>query len=91
MSPLRGKPALVMTASPGALGGVRAYPQIRDALMACRARVVTGPQVVVAQAHQKIEAGRLAHEDTIAFAMKAIEALIDEIRLLRRAGLGTAR
>lgn len=87
LSPLRGKPVLVMTTSPGALGGVRAYPQIQDTLMACRARVVTGPQVAITHAHQKIQAGRLAHDDTIAFALKAIDVLIDEIRLLRRAGL----
>jgi len=37
-SPLRGKPVLVMTASPGTAGGVRAQAQIRDAFAATLAR-----------------------------------------------------
>ena len=84
-SVLKGKPALVMTASPAATGGVRAQSQVREVLAACLARVVARPQVVIAAVKDKVSDGRLTDEAALSFSLAAIDDLIAEVRLLRRA------
>jgi chromate reductase len=84
-SPLKNKPVLIMTSSPGLVGGVRAHQQLRDALASSLARVVVCPQVAVSNVFQKVENGRLFDEASINFALDAIGALIREIELLRYA------
>jgi chromate reductase, NAD(P)H dehydrogenase (quinone) len=81
-SPLRNKPALIMTASPGAVGGARAQAQIREALTSTFARVLARPQVVIANVGQKVKDGVLVDEASIKFALEAIDDLLHEIRLL---------
>jgi chromate reductase len=85
-SPLKGKPALVMTASPGTAGGVRAQAQIRDALAATLARPVVRQHVAIANVAAQIREGRLVHEPTLDFVKVALNDLLDEIALLDRAG-----
>src|ERR1700756_3733891 len=58
-SPLRNKPALLMTSSPGYVGGARAHTQMLETLASTMARVVARPQIVIAGAAQKIVDGRL--------------------------------
>jgi chromate reductase len=41
-SPLKNKPVLIMTSSPGVLGGVRAQSQLRETLSATLSRVICG-------------------------------------------------
>jgi chromate reductase len=48
-SPLKGKPALIVTAAPGLFGGARAQSQIRDVLAATLARPVARPHVAILQ------------------------------------------
>ena len=81
-SPLKGKPALIMTASPGTAGGVRAQYQIREVLSAALARPIARQHVAIAQVNQKIVDGKLTDETTINFVLKAIEDLIGEVRLV---------
>lgn len=81
-SPLRGKPVLIMTASPGTAGGARAHHQIREALSASLARPIARAQVAIGGVQSKIEGGRLVDESTIQFILGAIDDLIAEIRLL---------
>jgi chromate reductase len=83
-SPLKGKPALIMTASPAFTGGVRAQAQIREALAATLARVVARPQVVIAGVHEKVKDGRLVDEAALRFALEAVDDLLEEIALVRR-------
>lgn len=83
-SPLKGKPVLIMTASPGAIGGARAHAQIREAFSATLSRVIARPQVTITSAAQKIIDGRLVDEATKQFIVEAIGDLIAEIRLARR-------
>ena len=82
-SPLKNKPALIMTSSPGLIGGVRAHQQLRDALASAFSRVMAGPQVVVSGVLQKVADGRLVDEATITFALAAVAEMMREIRMLR--------
>jgi chromate reductase len=84
-SPLKDKPVLIMTSSPGLIGGVRAHQQLRDTLASALARVMAGQQVVVSNVLQKVVDGHLTDESTITFALGAIAELVREVRLLRSA------
>ena len=81
-SPLKGKPALIMTASPGTAGGVRAQHQIREALSATLARPITRQHVAIAGVGGKIIDGQLRDEATIQFVLQALDDLLEEVRLL---------
>src|SRR5688572_10391336 len=85
-SPVKGKPILLMTASPAFTGGVRAQHQLRETLAATLARVVARPQVVIAGVHEKVRDGRLVDEAVLRFALEAVDDLLAEIALVRRAG-----
>ncbi|MEB2517636.1 NADPH-dependent FMN reductase [Pseudomonas sp. YuFO20] len=81
-SPLKNKPVLIMTSSPGVLGGVRAQAQLRETLSATLSRVVYSPQIVIAGVNQKIHDGRFVDEITIEFMLAAVDHLVTEIRML---------
>lgn len=83
-SPLKGKPVVLMTTSPGYTGGVRAQYQLRETLSATLSRVIARPQVVIAGVHEKVKDGQLVDTSTIAFALAAIDDLIAEIQLVRK-------
>jgi len=81
-SPLKNKPVLIMTSSPGVLGGVRAQSQLHETLSATLSRVICCPQVVIPGVNQKIQDGRFVDETTIEFMLAAVDDLIKEINLL---------
>lgn len=81
-SPLKNKPVLIMTSSPGLLGGVRAQAQLRETLSATLSKVVCGPQIVIHNVNQKMQNGRFTDEPTIEFILTAIEELTREINLV---------
>jgi chromate reductase len=81
-SPLKGKPVLVMTSSPGTAGGVRAQYQLREAFSATLARVVARPHVEIAGVAQKIVDGQLVDEPTRHFLLEGVDDLLAEIRLV---------
>ncbi len=83
--PLVGKPALIMTASPGTAGGVRAQYQVREALSATLARPIARQHVAIAGVAQKVAGGRLVDADTLQFVLSAVGDLVAEIRMLRQA------
>ncbi|WP_114856654.1 NADPH-dependent FMN reductase [Azospirillum brasilense] len=84
-SPVRGKPILIMTASPAFTGGVRAQHEMRETLSGMMGRVIARPQVVIGMVHEKIKEGRLADRAALDFALAAIDDLLAEIALLRGA------
>jgi chromate reductase, NAD(P)H dehydrogenase (quinone) len=84
-SPLKNKPVLLVTSSPGYVGGARAHAQMQETLASALARVIARPQVVIAGVAQKIVDGRLVDEATLKFCLEAIDDLLAEIRLLERA------
>ncbi|WP_448208070.1 NADPH-dependent FMN reductase [Azospirillum sp. sgz302134] len=84
-SPVKGKPILIMTASPAFTGGVRAQHEMRETLSGMMGRVIARPQVVIGTVHEKIKDGRLADQAALTFALAAIDDLLAEVRLLRGA------
>jgi chromate reductase len=78
-SVLRGKPVLIITSSPGMLGGVRAQIQLRETFSGTLARVVAAPEVVITQVATKIQDGRLTHASTLLVMKDAFELLLAEI------------
>ena len=81
-APLKNKPVLLMSSSPGFSGGIRAHAQLRETLASTLSRVLVHPPVVIAGVHDKIKDGRLADESNLQFALNAVAALVAEIRLL---------
>jgi chromate reductase len=64
-SPLAGKPVAIMGASPSQVGTARAQLHLRQLLTHARARVLPPPELLVATAHQRFDAGlRLTHDGT---------------------------
>jgi chromate reductase, NAD(P)H dehydrogenase (quinone) len=64
-SPLIGKPVAVMGASPSQIGTARAQLHIRQLLAHVQARVMPPPELLVAKAHERFDAGlRLKDEGT---------------------------
>ncbi len=82
-SPLKSKPVLLITSSPGALGGVRAQAQLQETFSATLSRVVARPQVIITSVKEKVVDGRLVDAAALQFALEAIEDLLSEISLLR--------
>ena len=64
-SPLAGKPAVVMGASPSQVGTARAQLHLRQVLSHVQARVLPPPELLVARAHERFDAElRLTDEGT---------------------------
>jgi len=79
-SVLKDKPVLIITNSPGLLGGVRAQAQLRQTLVATLSRVIAVPEVVIAQVQTKIQDGRLSDPTSLKFMLEGLDALLAEIR-----------
>lgn len=84
-SPLKGKPVLVITASPGTAGGVRAQAQIRETLMATLARPLVRQHIAIPGVGAKLQEGRLADAPTLQVIQEGLDDLLREIRWLRNA------
>ena len=80
-SAIRGKHALMISASPSVVGGARMQAQLRCDLSACEVRVLARRQVVVGQVHTKLTEDVFSDETTLAFAGKAVADLVMEIRV----------
>ena len=64
-TPSRTKAVAVISATPGAFGGVAAQDQLKQVLLAVNTHLVVTPAVIVASAHQKFDQqGNLTDEDT---------------------------
>jgi chromate reductase len=83
-SPLKGKPALIITTSPGLFGGVRAQAQIRDLLAATLARPVARPHLAIPAVDKKLAADRIADDATLQLLSAGLDDLLAEIALVRR-------
>jgi chromate reductase len=75
-SPLNGKPAALMGATPGMGGTGRAQMSLRQSFVFTQTLALLSPEVLVARAREKFdESGRLTDEATRGFVRKLLEAL----------------
>jgi chromate reductase, NAD(P)H dehydrogenase (quinone) len=81
-NPFAGKPVAIQSASPGNLGGVRAQLHLRQTLLALNARTFSVPEVIIAQAHTKIDAatGELTDTATRDFIALQLRAFLEFAR-----------
>jgi chromate reductase, NAD(P)H dehydrogenase (quinone) len=79
-SVLKHKPVLIITSSPGILGGARAQAQLRQTLTGTLSRVVVVPEVVIPQVQAKIQNGRLTDATSLKIMLEAVDALLAEFR-----------
>jgi chromate reductase len=87
-TPLKGKPASIMGATPGQGGTIRAQLQLRQAFVFTQTLALLQPEVLVTKAHEKFDKeGRLTDEATRGFVRKLLEALqVWTLRLRRTLG-----
>jgi NAD(P)H-dependent FMN reductase len=79
------KPVAIMATSRGALGGARCLEHLRVALDSMLSRVALAREVIITSSADKIRDGRLVDETSLGFACGAVEALLHEIGVWRRA------
>lgn len=76
--PLTGKPTAVMGASPGRTGTLRAQLALRQAALGAGMLVMTRPEVLVSQAHEKFSPeGELIDERTLKAVSELLLALTE--------------
>ena len=76
-APWRGKPVALVSAAAGRAGGARASYALRLAMTPFRPRLLTGPEILVADARNQLDAeGRLTGE----LYLKNLDALMDALR-----------
>jgi chromate reductase, NAD(P)H dehydrogenase (quinone) len=72
------KPVMIVGATPGALGTVRAQVNLRQILSAMGAYTLPGNDVFINTIHEKVdEAGYLTHEPTLTFLDTVMDNFID--------------
>jgi chromate reductase, NAD(P)H dehydrogenase (quinone) len=77
-SVLNGKPAAIMGATPGGTGTARAQLALRQSFVFTDTRTLLRPEVLVARAHEKVDAnGRLTDERTRTAIRELLDALVD--------------
>lgn len=82
--PFKGKPVAIMGASPGGFGTARGQAHLRLVLMPLDARVLSVPEVLIANAGDKFEDGKLTDDKTRAFFRDTfLPAFADWIRKQR--------
>lgn len=80
-SVLNGKPAAIMGATPGGTGTARAQLALRQSFVFTDTRALLRPEVLVARAHEKIDAaGRVSDEPTRRMIGELLAALADWTR-----------
>ncbi|MBT2734191.1 NADPH-dependent FMN reductase [Bacillus sp. ISL-7] len=72
------KPVMIVGATPGVLGTVRAQVNLRQILAAMGALTLPGNEVFINAVHEKVdEAGKLTHEPTLGFLDTVMNNFID--------------
>lgn len=74
--PLAGKPVLIVSNSPGLLGGARVHPPLREVLHALDCRILARPEIQIARVAGKLdrEADRISDPDTAEFIAARLAA-----------------
>jgi chromate reductase, NAD(P)H dehydrogenase (quinone) len=83
--PLAKKPAAVVGASIGRLGGARAQYHLRQIAVFVDLRFINRPEIMVAEAHKKFDGeGKLIDQPTIDHLKKLVDALINSDGILKQ-------
>lgn len=83
-SPMQGKTAAIMGASPGMTATARAQSQLRTVLIYNDVQTVLRPEVLIGRAHEKIdEQGRLTDDKAVELVRELLEKLRDLTLRLR--------
>lgn len=84
-TPLYGKPAAIMSASTGRLGGARVQYALRQVAASLNLHLVNQPEVFVAKAADKLDdKGELVHERTLSSIDRLLKALVEEVHLRKK-------
>jgi chromate reductase, NAD(P)H dehydrogenase (quinone) len=73
------KPVSIISSSLAFTGGVRAQYQLRETLISMQAHLVVGPEVVVGGVHTSLAQDVYTNENGLAFMLKPLGRLRDEI------------
>ena len=80
-----GKPAAIMSASVGMLGGARAQYHLRQIFVFLNMYPINGPEVILSFSQDKFDAnGKLTDENTKKFLRHLLQNLADWTRRLRK-------
>jgi chromate reductase len=80
-----GKPAAIMSASVGMLGGARAQYHLRQIFVFLNMYPINGPEVILSFSQDKFDAnGKLTDENTKKFLRRLLQNLADWTRRLRK-------
>lgn len=76
-----GKPALIVSQSPGNLAGFGANHHLRQVLAFLNMPVVQQPEVYIANVHELLgEDGKITNQDTIQFLQSAVDTFVELIK-----------
>ncbi len=76
-----GKPALVVSQSPGAISGFGANHHLRQALTFLNMPVVQQPEVYIGETHELLdENGKINDQETVAYLQSAVDAFVQLIK-----------
>ncbi|WP_424890643.1 NADPH-dependent FMN reductase [Streptomyces sp. XH2] len=93
-SPLTGRVAAVLSASPGGRGGIDAQPALLDLLDSCEAITVEHPPVAIRRAHQRLDgAGEMTDPEAVTALRELVDATFEAVAIMaeqRRSASGTA-
>jgi chromate reductase len=82
--PFTDKPVAIQSASPGAMGGIRAQLHMRHILVFLRAITLAAPEVIVFQGHKKISEDGVLHDQPTRDAIKMqLEAFAKFVRRVK--------
>jgi chromate reductase len=73
------KPVALMAAAAGRAGGARAHHELRLAMAPFQARIVSGPEVLVAASYEQFDAQDRVAEEYVNFLTPLMAALRDEV------------
>ncbi|MBQ0893966.1 NADPH-dependent FMN reductase [Micromonospora purpureochromogenes] len=86
VSPLAHKPIAIVGAAPTGMGTVRAQLQLRQLFLWTDSAVVTKPEIIVTNAHEKLtEDGGVKDETTETLLRTLLDALVTKIRVTQLA------
>ncbi|MGK5549460.1 NADPH-dependent FMN reductase [Streptomyces sp. URMC 127] len=82
-SPLAGRVAAVLSASPGSRGGIDAQPALLDLLDSCEAITVEHPPVAIRRAHQRLDKnGEMSDPEAVTALRELVDATFEAVAIV---------